>query len=140
VESSSTYLKSRLGRRAFLRTSAAALASAAAGTWLPVSAAAEESSIHDLRGEVLVNGKKIDKTAVIRAGDSIATTATGYVVFAVGADAFMLRERSELRLDPHPQESRLITGLRSVHFGERDLPDDIDELLYNRGSLEPIVG
>jgi aminoglycoside phosphotransferase (APT) family kinase protein len=34
----------------------------------------------------------------------------------------------------------LITGLRSVHFGERDLPDDIDDLLYNRGSLEPIVG
>ncbi len=34
----------------------------------------------------------------------------------------------------------LITGLRSVHFGERELPDDIDELLYNRGSLEPIVG
>ena len=34
----------------------------------------------------------------------------------------------------------LITGLRSVHFGERELPDDIDDLLYNRGSLEPIVG
>jgi aminoglycoside phosphotransferase (APT) family kinase protein len=34
----------------------------------------------------------------------------------------------------------LITGLRAVHFGERDMPDDIDDLLYNRGSLEPILG
>jgi aminoglycoside phosphotransferase (APT) family kinase protein len=33
----------------------------------------------------------------------------------------------------------LITGLRAVHFGEREMPDDVDELLYNRGSLEPIV-
>jgi hypothetical protein len=34
----------------------------------------------------------------------------------------------------------LITGLRGVHFGERDMPDDVDDLLYNRQSLEPIVG
>ena len=33
----------------------------------------------------------------------------------------------------------LITGLRSVHFGEREMPDDIDDLLYNRGSLEPML-
>lgn len=112
MKNSSPYLKSRLGRRAFLTASAASLATAAAGSWPPLSYATEESSIHDLRGEVLVNGRKIDRSAVIRAGDSIITTATGYVVFAVGADAFMLRERSELRLDAHPQENRLITGLR----------------------------
>jgi aminoglycoside phosphotransferase (APT) family kinase protein len=34
----------------------------------------------------------------------------------------------------------LITGLRGVHFGEREMPDDIDDLLYNRQSLEPILG
>ena len=34
----------------------------------------------------------------------------------------------------------LITGLRSVHFGEREMPDDVDDLLYNRASLEPMVG
>jgi aminoglycoside phosphotransferase (APT) family kinase protein len=33
----------------------------------------------------------------------------------------------------------LITGLRAVHFGERELPPDIDELLYNRASLEPLI-
>jgi aminoglycoside phosphotransferase (APT) family kinase protein len=34
----------------------------------------------------------------------------------------------------------LITGLRAVHFGEREMPDDVDDLLYNRASLEPMVG
>lgn len=33
----------------------------------------------------------------------------------------------------------LRTGRRSVHFGEREMPDDPDELLINRGPLERIV-
>ncbi len=112
MRDSSPYLKARLGRRGFLAGSSAALAAAGAGLWLPLSARAEESSIHDLRGEVLVNGRRIDKTAAIRAGDTVTTTATGYVVFALGEDAFMLRERGELRLEPNPEQSRLVTGLR----------------------------
>ena len=108
MKDSSPYLKSRLDRRGFLAGSAAAVA----GLWLPLTGQAQESSIHDLRGEVLVNGKPIDKRAVILAGDNVATTANGYVVFVVGADAFMLRERSELRLEPNPVQSRLINGLR----------------------------
>lgn len=112
MQDSSSYLKTRLDRRGFLTGSVAALATAATGLWLPLSAEAEDSSIHDLRGDVRVNGKRIDKSAVIRAGDSILTTSNGYVVFVVGQDAFMLRERSELRLEPNQQETRLVTGLR----------------------------
>lgn len=59
-----------------------------------------------------VNGKRIDKSAVIRAGDSVITTSSGYVVFVVGKDAFMLRERGELRLEPNPGMSHLVIGLR----------------------------
>ena len=33
----------------------------------------------------------------------------------------------------------LITGRRSVHFGEREQPEDIDELMLNRASLERLV-
>jgi aminoglycoside phosphotransferase (APT) family kinase protein len=33
----------------------------------------------------------------------------------------------------------LRVGRRSVHFGERDMPDDPDELLINRGPLQRIV-
>lgn len=33
----------------------------------------------------------------------------------------------------------LRTGRRQVHFGERDLPDDIDKLLLNRGPLNRLL-
>ena len=114
MKDSSTYLKLRLDRRGFLAGSAAALATTTAGLWLPLTAWAAESSIHDLRGEVLVNGKPIDKNAVIRAGDTVVTTSNGYVVFVVGKDAFMLRERGEIRLEPGASDGLLVTGLRLV--------------------------
>jgi len=104
------YLKSCLNRRNFLTGSAAAFA----GLFLPLTAVAEESSIHDLRGDVRVNGRPIDKSAVIRAGDTVVTTSSGYLVFVVGQDAFMLRERGELRLEPNPAESRVVVGLRLI--------------------------
>ena len=114
------YLKSCLNRRSFLAGSAAAVA----GVFLPLCTEAAETSIHDLRGEVLVNGKRIGKDAVIRAGDSVVTTSNGYVVFVVGQDAFMLRERGELRLEPHSDSFlimglRLVTGALGAVFGRR---------------------
>ncbi len=33
----------------------------------------------------------------------------------------------------------VITGLRSVHFGQREMPADVNDLLYNRASLEPLL-
>jgi aminoglycoside phosphotransferase (APT) family kinase protein len=34
----------------------------------------------------------------------------------------------------------LRTGRRSIHFGQRGEPDDLDEILYNRATLERLVG
>lgn len=98
-------------RRGFLAGSSAL----AAGLFLPLTARAQKvDSIHDLRGNVRVNGKPIGRDAVIRAGDEIVTTSNGYVVFVVGQDAFMLRERGELRLEPAPGQAFLVQGLRLV--------------------------
>ncbi len=86
-----------------------------AGLFLALPARAQRvDSIHDLRGDVRVNGRRIDRDAVIRPGDEIVTTANGYVVFVVGQDAFMLRERSELRLEASPGQPLLVQGLRLV--------------------------
>lgn len=88
---------------------------AAAGLFLPLRVSAQRvDSIHDLRGDVRVNGRKIGGNAVIRSGDYVVTTSSGYVVFVVGQDAFMLRERSELRLEPEPGKEFLISGLRLI--------------------------
>jgi len=111
MQHAGAYLKTRLARRGFL----AGAAGLTAGLLLPLSARAQKvDSIHELRGDVRVNGNRIDRDAVIRPGDEIVTTATGYVVFVIGQDAFMLRERSELRLEPAPAEALLVQGLRLV--------------------------
>jgi len=34
----------------------------------------------------------------------------------------------------------LRTGARGVHFGEREMPDDVEEFLYNRDQLERMIG
>ena len=34
----------------------------------------------------------------------------------------------------------LITGRRMVHCGEREMPDDVDDLLMNRPQLEQLLG
>lgn len=103
------YLGGRLNRRGFLAGSSAL----AAGALLPLPAWSQKvDSIHDLRGDVRVNGQRIGRDAVIRAGDHVVTTSSGYVVFVVGQDAFMLRERSELRMEPAAGQTFLVQGLR----------------------------
>jgi hypothetical protein len=115
------YLRFALGRRDFLSGSAAL----AAGALLPLPAAAQSGGgIDTLRGDVRVNGKAIGADALIRAGDHVVTGATGYVVFKLGRDAFMLRERSELRLEPSAEPFfvtglRLLTGALGAVFGRR---------------------
>jgi hypothetical protein len=119
------YLGSALRRRSFLAGSAAL----AAGALLPLPALAQASArIDTLRGEVRVNGRRLAADGAIRPGDRVVTLADGYVVFAIGGDAFMLRERSELRLDPSPEPLlvtglRLLTGALGAVFGRRKSGD-----------------
>jgi len=108
MRSENAYLGAALRRRDFLAGSAALGASAL----LPLCATAQASAkVDTLRGEVRVNGRRLSAEGTIRPGDPVATLADGYVVFAIGADAFMLRPGSELQLEPGP-EPLLVTGLR----------------------------
>jgi hypothetical protein len=110
-----------LQRRDFLSGSAAL----AAGAFLPLPAWAQTGArIDTLRGDVRVNGRRIGADGAIRPGDHVVTLADGYVVFAIGADAFMLRERSELRVDRSPEPLvvtglRILTGALGAVFGRR---------------------
>jgi hypothetical protein len=108
-------------RRIFLSGSAAL----AAGVLLPLPAAAQAAGrIDTLRGDVRVNGRRIDGKASIRAGDQVVTGAGGFVLFTLGQDAFMLRAKSELHLDPSAEPFlvtglRLLTGALGAVFGRR---------------------
>jgi hypothetical protein len=79
-------------------------------------------SIYDLRGEVLVNRKKATLDTVIDAQSVIQTGASSYVIFAVGKDAFILRENSALQLNGSGilQGMKLLSGKVLSVFGKRD--------------------
>jgi hypothetical protein len=110
MQANGRYLFNRLSRRGFLLGTAGA----GIGALLPLPTLAQRSSIHELRGEVRLNGNAIDRGATIRPGDEIATTRDGFVAFSLGQDAFMLRERSLLRLEAGQADGSLAQGLRLV--------------------------
>jgi hypothetical protein len=96
-------------RRRFLAGSAA-LAGCAL---LPLPAAAQ-GAIHELAGEVRVNGRRIGRDAAIRGGDVIATGGDGRLWFTLGGDAFFVRPHSELRLIRASARDTLISALRLI--------------------------
>jgi hypothetical protein len=63
------------------------------------------------KGEVRINGTAAKAGARVRPGDSIVTATGSLAVFAVGNDAFLLRENSELHTSGG---SALIASLRLV--------------------------
>lgn len=81
----------------------------------------EGRSIFELKGEVLVNGRQADPKTVIGPADKITTGSNSYLIAAMGANAFLLRDRSVLELggaNPLKQALRLVTGKFLGVFGK----------------------
>lgn len=96
------------------------------GTALPPVKTTAFDGIHYLRGLVRVNGERItSERAVIKPGDTLTTGSDGQLWFAVGTDAFFLRQRTELVIQPNPSQItlvgalRLVTGAVGSAFGKR---------------------
>ena len=79
-------------------------------------------SIYDVRGEVLVNSKKATLDTTIGVNSLIETGASSYVIFAVGKDAFILRDNSKLQLGGSGiiRDMKLLSGKLLSVFGKRD--------------------
>lgn len=101
-----------LSRRGFVKAGAALGASLV----LPDAAWAQKTEIHDLRGSVKVNGQTATYKTLIKPGDHVVTGSDGYIVFIVGDDAFMLRSRSELRIQPR-EDAPLLAGFLNLVTG-----------------------
>ena len=88
-------------------------ASAALGAALLIPGVARSADIRELQGSVKVNGKRATRATRVRPGDLIETGPKSKLVFVVGTDAFLLRERSRLKLEKAATgEPSTITGLR----------------------------
>ncbi len=113
-------LHAPLGRRRFLSASAAGVT----GLMLPWTAHAADKPVHDLRGNVKINGQPATYDSIIYPGDTVTTGSDGYIVFIVGSSAFMLRSRSELVVEKPKEDAfgaaygilRLVTGALGATF------------------------
>ena len=81
----------------------------------------EGKSVFELKGDVRVNGKPADERTVIGPSDRIVTGRNSYLIAAVGANAFIVRDESTLELggaNPLKQVFRIVTGKVLGVFGK----------------------
>ncbi len=80
-------------------------------------------SIFQLDGKVLINGQVARRDSAIQASDRIEAGPGGSVIFAVGSNAYILRERSILELSGKAlfvRAMRLVSGALLGVFGQRE--------------------
>ena len=102
-----------VGRRAWLRAAAAALALQLGFLRRALAAGSVEKGVHRLRGEVRVNGAPAKEGMDVKAGDVITTGANSEVLFVTGKDAFLVRANARVEVEG-AAGALLLTGLRIV--------------------------
>lgn len=88
---------------------------------LPGLAAAQRGpgQVRDLDGEAWINDTRADWGSSVRPGDRVRTGSGSRIVFVIGADAFLLRGATELRVEGRGAANvfRLLTGALAASFG-----------------------
>lgn len=87
-------------------------------------------SIYQATGAVTVNGQAASATTRVATGDRIETHAGAQLIFVVGTDAFILREKSQLEIGGSNfvvNSLRLVTGALLSVFG-KGTPKQVDTL------------
>ncbi len=93
-----------ISRRKFLQGSAGV----ACGLLIP--GVAQAANIHKLSGKVYINSELATLGSVIRSGDLVTTSHNGRISFNIDGDAFLLKERTSVRVGE--KESVIINVLR----------------------------
>jgi len=75
-----------------------------------------ERGVYRLRGDVRINGQTAQQGQEIRAGDTVTTGPGAELVFVIGRDAYLVRERSSLSFGA--DALRLVTGAVLSVFGK----------------------
>jgi hypothetical protein len=84
--------------------------STAIGFGLLIPGIARAANIHELRGKVYINRDIATLGSMIRPGDLVTTGHNGRVSFSIDGDAFLLKERTSLRVGS--EDSKVINVLR----------------------------
>lgn len=78
-------------------------------------------SVFEVKGDVTIDGKPVTEKTIIKPTDKITTGSNSYLIAAVGANSFVLRDRSVLDLggsNPLKQVMRLVSGKFLGVFGK----------------------
>jgi len=102
------------GRRAVLKA-AAALAAQMAFLQRALAAGSVEKGVYRVRGDARINGQPARQGQEIQSGDRVTTGPGAELVFVVGRDAYMVRERSSLSFGA--DVLRVVTGAVLSVFG-----------------------
>jgi hypothetical protein len=89
---------------------------------------ADDKSIHNIEGKVLVNGKLADINTRIQSGDNVETQAKSEIIFVVGSDSFSLRENSQVDIEGRGflvNALHLLSGGLLSVFGQRSSGDEL---------------
>ena len=81
-------------------------------------------SIYKVEGQVIIDGQPANLKTMVDANSLIETGNNGEVIFAVGTDAFILRNNSRLQLSGEGlviQGMRILTGKVLSVFGKREV-------------------
>lgn len=97
-------VKKGITRREFVKT---AVAGASA---LMIPGVALAANIRNLSGVVYINKQPAHSGSVIRAGDVVSTSHNGRISFTLGEDAYLLKERSSIKVEAG--ENGFINALR----------------------------
>ncbi|MCW5624611.1 MAG: hypothetical protein KIT73_07860 [Burkholderiales bacterium] len=93
-------------------------------------------SIYEVKGNVLVNGERATVGTRIAANDVIEVSSGGKLIFVVGTDAFILREKSRLQMtgtDGVVNLLRLTTGALLSVFGRTPKPKQLQGMTATIG-------
>jgi hypothetical protein len=98
----------KISRRKFIQSSAGI------GCGLLIPGLAQAANVHELSGKVYINRELASSNSTIRPGDLITTGHNGRISFSIDGDAFLLKERTSLRVgtkdSPVINVLRLFTG------------------------------
>lgn len=106
-------------RRSFLQAAAAWTA----GGGFAAAHAQQRSNIVELRGDALLNGRRLDAQQTIMTGDQIQTGPNSNLVFAIGNSAFHVRQNSTLSVERGASLNavsilRMVTGAVASVWGK----------------------
>jgi hypothetical protein len=88
----------------------------AAGAWVALGGATaaqaqQRSNIVELRGDVLLNGRRLLPGQTVQSGDGITTGPESHLIFVLGDSSFQVRQNSRLVVERNASRG-VVSGLR----------------------------